>query len=268
VIPIILSSDQTQLTLFWNKAAYLVYATIGNIPKDIRCKPLLHAQILIAYLPLSTLQGLPTLAAQHRAKTNLFHSCMQMILAPILRYGKSGIPMAGGDGIWHRCHPIFTIFAGDYPEQCLVTGTYRGQCPKCVVPISQLGEYLKFPLCDYEEAIQLYRSADGEVSPFHTACRKAGLKPIFHPFWELLTLTNIYISITPDILHQGLQGIVKYLVAWITTPLAFRTKVIDARCHSLPLNHHIKTFSHGISHLSHVSGQEHKHICCNELTVS
>src|SRR6202041_763924 len=35
IIPIIISSDKTQLTLFRNKSAYPVYMTIGNIPKDI-----------------------------------------------------------------------------------------------------------------------------------------------------------------------------------------------------------------------------------------
>ncbi|KAJ7882986.1 hypothetical protein B0H14DRAFT_2565065 [Mycena olivaceomarginata] len=39
IIPILLSSDKTQLTMFGNKSAYPVYMTIGNIPKEIRRKP-------------------------------------------------------------------------------------------------------------------------------------------------------------------------------------------------------------------------------------
>ena len=39
IVPVILSSDKTQLTLFQNKAAYPVYLTIGNIPKSIRRQP-------------------------------------------------------------------------------------------------------------------------------------------------------------------------------------------------------------------------------------
>ncbi|KAI9430686.1 hypothetical protein BJY52DRAFT_1090380, partial [Lactarius psammicola] len=38
VIPIIISSDKTQLTLFRSKSAYPVYLSIGNIPKDTRRK--------------------------------------------------------------------------------------------------------------------------------------------------------------------------------------------------------------------------------------
>ena len=39
IIPIILSSDKTNITVFGGKSAYPVYITIGNIPKDIRHKP-------------------------------------------------------------------------------------------------------------------------------------------------------------------------------------------------------------------------------------
>ena len=36
IMPVILSSDKTQLSRFRNKSAYPVYMTIGNIPKSIR----------------------------------------------------------------------------------------------------------------------------------------------------------------------------------------------------------------------------------------
>ncbi|KAF9497626.1 hypothetical protein BDN71DRAFT_1541395 [Pleurotus eryngii] len=39
IIPIIVSSDKTQLALFWDKTTYPVYLTIGNLPKSICCKP-------------------------------------------------------------------------------------------------------------------------------------------------------------------------------------------------------------------------------------
>jgi hypothetical protein len=36
IIPVILSSDKTQVTKFQNKLVYPVYMTIGNIPKEIQ----------------------------------------------------------------------------------------------------------------------------------------------------------------------------------------------------------------------------------------
>ena len=261
MIPVILSSDKTQLTLFRGKVAYPVYVTIGNIPKEIRRKPSRHAQSLIGYIPVTKLGGLASKAARRRALANLFHFCMQTILAPITSCGETGITVMSGDGIWRRCHPILAAFVGDYPEQTLVTCTYSGQCPKCTAPHDRLGEYIRFPLRNYDQARETFLLADGDVHVFHAACREAGVKPVFHPFWESLPLTNVFVSITPDILHQMLQGVMKHLIAWLTSSDAFGPGEIDARCRSLPPNHHIKTFPIGLSTLSRVTGKEHKDMC-------
>ena len=104
---------------------------------------------------------------------------------------------------------------GDYPEQVLVTCTYNSQCPKCLVPPDKLGLFTRFPLCDFNKARDVYLLADGDAHVFHSACHEAGQKPVFHPFWESLPLTNVFVSITPNILHQLLQGVFKHLVAWL-----------------------------------------------------
>jgi hypothetical protein len=126
IVPVIISSDKTQLTHFRNKQAYPVYLTIRNIPKDIRCKPLCHAQLLVTYLPTTKLGGIGNKAAWCRALANLFYGCMGKLLDLIASHGKAGLPMMSSDGVWWQCHPIFTIFIGDYPEQTLVTCTYNG----------------------------------------------------------------------------------------------------------------------------------------------
>ncbi|KAI0250409.1 hypothetical protein BJV78DRAFT_1283211 [Lactifluus subvellereus] len=261
IIPIIISSDKTQLTLFRGKSAYPVYLTLGNIPKTIRRKPSCRAQMLIGYIPITGLDHMKNQAARRHALTNLFHGCMSHFLAPIGPYGKTGIAMMSGDGVWRRCHPIFAIFVGDYPEQCLVTCTYQGRCPKCNVSPSELGENASFTPRDLKSALNAYMLADGDATTFHAACRNAGLKPVYHPFWETLPHTDIFRSITPDILHQLLQGVMKHLLAWVTSPTALGAEEINARCQRLPLNHNVHLFSHGITCLSRVSGKEHKDIC-------
>ena len=261
LIPIILSSDKTQLTLFRAKSAYPVYLTIGNIRKDVRRKPSRHAQMLIGYIPTSRLEHITNAAARRRALANLFHGCMQEIVAPITSYGETGIPMMSGDGVWRRCHPLLAAFVGDYPEQVLVTCTYSGRCPKCTVPLDQLGDFIKFPLRDCDNALDVYELADGDATRFHAACRAAGLKPVYRPFWERLPLSNIFLSITPDVLHQLLQGVMKHVIAWVATPNVFGPEEIDARCRRLPPNHNIMIFTKGITTLSRVSGLEHKNMC-------
>ena len=216
IIPLIVSSDKTLLTHFRGKMAYPIYLTIGNIPKDIRCKPSRHAQILLGYIPTTKLTGIGSKAACRRALANLFHGCMRIVLDPISYHREAGIPMMSGDSVWRQCHPILATFVGDYPKQALVTCTYNGRCPKCKVPQDRLGEYKTFPSHFQSMVIDTYLLAEGDPWVFHCACWDAGLKPVYHLFWEQLPLVDIFLSITPDILHQLLQGMMKHLIRWLT----------------------------------------------------
>ncbi len=163
--------------------------------------------------------------------------------------------MATGDGIWYRCHPILTTFIGDYPEQSLVACTYNGRCPKCIVPQDELGNNTTYPLRNLGAAVNIFSLSDGDPTIFHAACHEASLKPTYHPFWERLPFTNIFLLITPDILHQLHQGILKHLVRWLA---ALGSEEIDAHCSRLPPNHNARHFNRGITWLSRLTGQEHK----------
>ena len=94
---------------------------------------------------------------------------------------------------------------------------------------------------------------------FYAACCNAGLKPIYKPFWESLPLADIFVSITPDVLHQLLQGMMKHLIGWLVG--IFGATEINARCCAMPPNHKLTHFTKGITTLSCVSGHEHKKMC-------
>ena len=91
IIPVIISSDKTQLTLFRNKSAYPIYMTIGNIPKEIRRKPSSHAYILIGYLPTTRLENVTNKARKRRVIANLYHACIGRILQPLESAGIDGL---------------------------------------------------------------------------------------------------------------------------------------------------------------------------------
>ncbi|KAF8911804.1 hypothetical protein CPB85DRAFT_1375874 [Mucidula mucida] len=251
IIPVILSSDKTQVTLFRNKTAYPVYLTIGNLPKDIRRKPSRNGQVLLAYLPTSKLAHIENKAARRRTLANLFHACLKRILSGLKEAGMAGLIMHSGDGVARHCHPIFASYVGDYPEQVLVTCTYNGDSPVCECPHDELGN---FP-CEYH-----YRVFDDALRAVNTSrCGAENIKPVQHPFWEDLPYVDAFRSITPDILHQLLQGVVKHLIQWITDIIG--EAELDARVRRLPPNHAMRAFHKGISCLSRVSGTEHKQIC-------
>ncbi|KAG2060507.1 hypothetical protein BDR06DRAFT_979334 [Suillus hirtellus] len=208
IIPILLSLDKTQVTMFRNKSVYPIYMTIGNLPKEIRQQPSRNAQILVGYLPTMKLEHITNQAAWHCCLANLFHACVHHIVEPLIVPGKDGMLIASGDGVLHRGHPLLACYIGDYPEQLLMTGMKTGEC-------------LKY----------------------------AGIKPLYHPFWEGLPHYNIYNTITPNVLHHIYQvmSLIKHLISWIKS--AYGEAEIDVWCKC-------------ISVLSRVSGTEHQQICC------
>ncbi|KAJ6562917.1 hypothetical protein B0H10DRAFT_2239780 [Mycena sp. CBHHK59/15] len=259
IVPIIISSDKTQLTVFGNKSAYPVYMTLGNIPKEIRRKPSRRGYVLLGYLPTSRMKHITNKAARRRILANIFHSCMAYILEPLKTAGVDGIRLTSGDGVVRRGHPIFATFVGDYPEQALVTAIKNGECPTCEVPRTELGEgETGYPLRDLESILDALDALDDGSTIYARACKDAGIKPVYHPFWEGLPYTNIFRSISPDILHQLYQGIVKHLISWLKGCCG--EAEIDARCRRLPPNHNIRLFMKGISNLSRVTGKEHDQI--------
>src|SRR5690349_20360505 len=98
IVPLIISSDKTQLTTFHNKSAYPVYLMLGNIPKHIRCKPSRQAQILLAYLLTEKVDYITNQASRRRSNANLFHACMAFITEPLRMAGCNGMILVSGDG--------------------------------------------------------------------------------------------------------------------------------------------------------------------------
>ncbi|KJA13118.1 hypothetical protein HYPSUDRAFT_151940, partial [Hypholoma sublateritium FD-334 SS-4] len=101
ILPVIISTDKTQLTTFKNKTMYPLYLTLGNIPKEIHQKPSNCAYILLAYLPTTKLENVSNKSARRHQLANLYHSCLSCILEPLRTTGVSGIYMATGDGSVH-----------------------------------------------------------------------------------------------------------------------------------------------------------------------
>jgi hypothetical protein len=255
-----MSSDKTQLTLFGNKTAYPVYLTIGNLPKEIRRKPSRRGQILLGYLPTSCLTHISNKSAWRRTLANLFHFCMAEIVKPLHGAGHNRMKVVSGDGIAHRGHPIYAVFIGDYPKQLLVTCCKNGECPTCKTAHDDLGLYQgEYNLCDIHKILRALDTLDKGPTAYARACHDAGIKPVVRPFWQDLPYSNIYQSITPDILHQAYQGVVRHLIGWVKTCCG--ADEVDVRCCRLPPNHNIRLFMKGITTLSRVTGKEHAQMC-------
>ncbi|TFY73786.1 hypothetical protein EWM64_g10226, partial [Hericium alpestre] len=264
VVPVILSSDKTQLTTFnsGEKTAYPMYATIGNIAKDIRRKPSLHAQMLIGYLPTPDLSSLSEEHAR-TVRARLFHAALTVITESLRGPEHDGVELTSGDGAVRRCHPIIAVYVADYPEQSLVACTRQGsQCPKCHAVEIEFEEH-KLPWKRRKQDETLKSLKHGAQQPSarrqESVLKAVGLTHVIDPFWKGFLYSNIHDAITPDILHQLLQGLLSYLIAWATSIVGLSE--LDARFKTLPPMHGVRSFTNGINGLVRVSGGEHKQIC-------
>jgi hypothetical protein len=123
----------------------------------------------------------------------------------------------------------------------LVTGVKTRYCPKCDVPPTEQGDLAPSNLRDINAVLNTLAKLAGNVQDFKEACKEVHIKPIIHPFWEQLPFVDIFQAITPDILHQLHQGILKHLISWLIQ--AYGTTAIDARFRHLIPNHHIRVFA-------------------------
>ncbi|KAG2345003.1 hypothetical protein BDR05DRAFT_998614 [Suillus weaverae] len=229
IVPVIISSNKTQVTMFHNKTAYPVYLTIGNIPKELCRKPSSGSHILLAYLPTSHLEHTTNKASCHCTIANLYHTYLCRVLAPLIPAGTEGILMHSGDGAHCHCHPIFASFIGDYPEQPLTTGVKFGECPKCDVNTKDSGSNMtQFHLRKLSEVLDALAAFNDGNLAFVCICATASIKPIIYPFLEDLPFMNIFHAIMPDVLHQLYQGLIKHLLAWLSA--ACGGAEIDAHC--------------------------------------
>ncbi|KAJ3727562.1 hypothetical protein C8R42DRAFT_638742 [Lentinula raphanica] len=268
VAPVILATDKTQLTqLSGSKSAYPVYLTIGNIPKDLRRKPGSRACILIAYLSVDkpVKKGLSKTQLKLR-NYQLFHQSMAMVLEPLKVAGDPtgpGVEMVGGDGAVRRVYPLLATYVCDYPEQCLVTCTKYGTCPKC----QQKADKLHLPTLAEPrtqrwttEKIQAAKedAKRGGRSVHSTTMVDDIAGGNYDPFWLGFPVTNIHRCIAPDVLHQMYQGVLKYLIGWVQRIIG--EEELDDRIRKLPPTPGVRHFAKGISNLTQMSGTERKHI--------
>jgi hypothetical protein len=200
VAPVILASDKTNLSQFGgDKQAWPVYLTIGNISKDIRRQPSSHGTVLIGYLPVAKLTGFPE-STQSNAHYRLYHKCMRILLRPLVKAGNEGVEMTCADRFVRQVFPILAAFVANHPEQCLVACCKENHCPRCIVSPNNRGEN-KMSALRTELSVRstLYQKRNGD-NPIEF--EDEGLREIYSPFWADLPHSDIFLSITPDILHQ------------------------------------------------------------------
>lgn len=186
----------------------------------------------------------------------LFHTCMASLLKPLIEAGKSGVHMACADGYSRHVYPIVAAYIADHPEQCLVACTQENACPKCHVSPDRRGDPIHSPFRNPQETVSLIN--DALLGFDREGVKSAHIRAV-SPFWSNLPHCDIFLSLTPDILHQLHKGMFKdHLVKWTTACVNGGETEVDSRFKAMPHHGNLRHFKRGISLVSQWTGNEYK----------
>jgi hypothetical protein len=245
------------------KKAHPVYATINNIEKSFRRKVSSGCHVLIGYLPVPKYQVFRK-ASMKQARQQFFHDCMREIVQPLETAGKYGVEMTCADGFIRQVFPILACYIADAPEQARVTCTRENRCPKCPVAVDERGEQLfpdhtgQVPLRDVRRTRYLLKIVDS-TGVRTESFKREGLREC-RPFWSDLPHTDIFMAITPDILHQLHNGVIgEHLIPWLQEIIEdLDEDVLDDRFRALSSFPGLRYFRDGISAISQWTGNERR----------
>ena len=222
-----------------------MYLTIGNISKDVRRQPSQHACVLLGYLPTAKLECFSS-GRRSVERYRLFHYCMTQILKPLVVCGKEGVLMTCPDGLVRRIFLILAAYIADFPQQCLVACCKESRCPKCMVARDKHGESTRSSAhvqCQTMKSLKKYENGEISKEEFDG---NLGLQAVYEPFWADLPHCDIFMCITPDILHQLHKGVFKdHLVSWCSQLIG--EDVLDERFRAMTLYLGLCHFKKGIS---------------------
>ncbi|KAG8728106.1 hypothetical protein FRC11_011807, partial [Ceratobasidium sp. 423] len=213
--------------------AYAVMVSIGNISKDVQCKPSMHATVLLGYLPVKDFKDIPNTKLHGQLKGKLHHRAMEMLLEPLKEAVKEGVLMWCMDSCQCHIYPILATYSADSPEQHDMACSVWSGCPICTTTKDFHGTYPNnAPLCQKSEVLSMinkWHKGSLSIDKLH----ENGLKP-WWPFWAELPFVNLGACFMPNLLHQLYKGLFwTHLMEWIKDPVMLG-KDANARFKAMP----------------------------------
>ncbi|KAG8731303.1 hypothetical protein FRC10_001905, partial [Ceratobasidium sp. 414] len=274
---VVFASDKTSLTTHGGDvAAHAVYMTLANIDNETRMKESLSAWILVALIPVSkwtaTMADNPGLTKSAKSELagvlnrRLFHRCMSVITRSLRRVTPHEV--VDPDGCIRLVLYVLWAYVADLEEQLVISGLGSRCCPHCLTQGTDLGDQgcrhertSNTILADIQAVTntmtRLHSGPDLETATeFLTESKKYGLCGVKHPFWATIPGVDISKVLSIDLLHGFYKCFYDHIFKWNLTGL--KPDELDARLRSQIQLPGDRVFSKGASHLSQVTGKEHR----------
>jgi hypothetical protein len=267
---VILASDKTHLTNYsGDKSMHVVLLTLGNIRKSVRRKINRNAYILLAEIPSPKFENTRfSTATEERdmpgiLRRQLFHECMSVVLEPLRRYDQPPklYTAVDPDGFKRKCAAILAGWIADMEEVWMILGIAVGSCPKCLAhhetldSLCEQGARTSASILGALASVREQVTSAADTWQFVTRAKEFGLFGIEKLCWEGLGI-DICQVICFDALHTLHKGFFDHLFGWITRTIGELDldNALKVQPHSIGK----RNFHHGVSHLSQLSGREHR----------
>ena len=141
---------------------------------------------------------------------------MRRIIEPLIDTARTGIYLKSADGHVRFCFPILGMYIADHPEQVLLTCIKSKHCPVCMAIYEdvQIGNGLLYQPRTSTTTLTLRDQYSSDY-----LWQKYGISSQI-PFTNDWFLSDIYQSISPDLLHQIMKGMFKHIMDWVDEILA------------------------------------------------
>ncbi|KAG9087311.1 hypothetical protein FS749_003000 [Ceratobasidium sp. UAMH 11750] len=277
---VLFGSDKTHLTNYAGDVkVHALYVSLGNINKEIRAQTSKRAWMLLAYIPIckweNTIEKTDPKSKAHREalpgilSRRLFHFCMEIICQPLRELNVHEIIDPKGN--IRLIFYVLIAYLADLKEQYMIAALDKSNCIHCTATTHDFGSPNPCPVRTSESILEAIARVQDERHPnadpyqFALGAGKERLGDVEYPFWVGLPFVDICQSLSVDLLHGFHKFFFDHPFQWNVTSLG--ESEIDARMKAQVPYAGCRVFPKGVTHISQMSGKEHRALETVHLSV-
>ena len=246
------------------RSAHPLLLSLANISQEFRNKASNHSYLLLALLPI------PKFIHQKRRirgmlEARLYHSCLDIILAPLKAAARIGAMLSDPVGNLRWCFTPLASFIVDTPEAQLVACVGGKTSPVTTANYQQFGDEFRHPsrtgsiTLNTLNKIHCLETDLGTLEKYEKAAKSYRLNGVQLPFWRVWALSaDPSMFLTSEPLHHWHKMFWDHDAKWCINVVG--EAEIDFRFSVLHNRTGYRHFGDGISKLKQVTGREQRDI--------
>ena len=265
VLGVVLSSDKTNISsMTGGCSAHPLLISLANIFQEFWNKASNHSYLLLGLLPI------PKFIHKKRKirgmlEARLYHSCLDIILAPLKAAAAIGVMLSDPVGNLRWCFTPLASFIVDTPEAQLIACVGGKTSPLTVANYQQFGDDFRHPSRTGSITLgtinQIHRLETdlGTLEKYEKSAKSYRLNGVQLPFWRDWSLSaDPSVFLTSEPLHHWHKMFWDHDAKWCIN--AVGEAEIDFRFSVLHNRTGYRHFGDGISKLKQVTGREQRDI--------